>query len=221
MVSVVTGIITAPRKVGYLDRSLETYQRQELPTPHVFAEPGAEFFYYKSQVVLHKNRERLGCFDNWRAAARWLLLNTESDYILMCEDDTSWNVGAWPIMADFAQPDRVISGWTSLVNATFGITGWQKAANLSYSGWCGSLALLYPRGILNKVVLNHNLTKEGGVHLDTDMGFALQELNVPIYCHHPSLVHHLGNKHSTFPHLTDDLQSVDARQCYATCRDRR
>lgn len=220
MVSVVVGIITAPRNVSYLDRTLESVFAQELPTPHVFAEPGVQFL-HKDKVHLHVNHKQLGCFGNWRNAAKWLLLNTESDYVLIGEDDVQWCLGAWEIISSFASLDKVLSGWTSLVNATFGVTGWHRAANLPYVGWCGSLCLLFPRDILNKVIINHNLTKEDGVHLDTDTGFALQELNVPIYCHHPSLVRHLGNKHSTFPHLTDDLQTVDARQCYATCRDRR
>lgn len=211
------GIITAPRSVVVIDRSLETYFAQKLPFPHVFAEPGATNFYYRSQVVLHPNGETLGCFGNWSNGVRWLLQNTSTDYIMMCEDDVSWCREGYHTMIPFVKEDRVLTAWTATVNASRGEFGWKPISNLKRFGLCGSLALLFPRKILEKVVDHPIMLKNERIHLDTDIGFSLMDLKVPIFNHQPSLVTHLGAHRSTFDLTVVGEETIDARRCYATC----
>lgn len=220
---VVTGIITAPRKVVTLDASLETYFRQTLPKPHVFAEPGADKFYYKSEVVLHPNLIKRGCFDNWWYGVRYLLQHTKSDYILMLEDDISWCRDGWNMIQNHAgmiNMDRsIISGWTSKVNADVDRGfGWSHAKHLNMYGLCGALCLLMSRKVIANILYNRCLTKVNRVHLDTDIGFAAQELGYDIWLHHPSLITHLGYGLSTFAKVNE---KIEARHCYANCRPRR
>lgn len=210
-------IITAPRKQLVIDRSLESLFDQKVHAPHVFAEPGADAFYYKSQVVLHPNGERLGCFYNWWSAAKWMIEHTKTDYILMCEDDILWCKSGLQLMLDFINPTIVLNGWTPLVNATKGGRDWLPTANLNMYGLCGSLALLFPKKILADVIYNRNMTKINQVHLDTEIGFALGDLKINIFSHHPSIVTHIGAYISTFDLSVVGEETIDARRCYATC----
>lgn len=219
MFNVSVGVITAPREVCLVDNSLDTLMDQGIPTPHIFAEPGARV--HRSQVVIHYNSVKLGCAYNWMNAAQWLLDNTPNDYILLAEDDVQWSRDSLKMMWDVRHLG-VISGWTADVNATFGVTGWYPHQNMEFSGMCGSLALLISRDNLIKILSNDNLTKPDRIHLDTDIGFACRALGIPTLCHMPSLVTHLGKGYSTFYKLTKEMErTVDARRCYATCRSRR
>lgn len=215
-------IITAPRMEIVIDRSLETYFLQKLPFPHVFAEPGAGNFYYKSQVVLHSNSKQLGCFLNWWYAAQWMLHNTKSDYVLLCEDDIHWAVNAYSLVEPVLSKDHVITAWTPYVSVNIiNGTGWHPVEGLGRYGLCGSLALFFPRLILAEVLYHRIMTCANRIHLDTDIGFTLEALKIPIINHSPSLVTHLGAYNSTFDLSVVGENTIDARRCYDSCSPNR
>ena len=214
----VTVIITAPRKVVTIDRSLETFFGQPgSGIPWVFAEPGSYNFYYHNNVKLIKNHSRRGCFNNWWYAAQYILHHTRSDYVLMCEDDVNWSRGALATMLDNMNQTKVLSGWTSNANVTPDALGWAPMNNLNLFGLCGSLALLFPRKILADVLYHRQMTKQNQIHLDTIMGFALSDLKIPIYNHHPSLVTHFGANNSTFDLSKVGEENIASRICYSNC----
>lgn len=215
-------IITAPRRINTIDRSLTSLFEQNIGNiPYIFAEPDSDKFFYRNQVKLYVNTKRRGCFYNWWYAALYILQRTHSDYVLMCEDDVSWSKGSYDILINGMSKDIVRTAWTPNVNATVDAIGWAPIANINLYGLCGSLALLIPRKILGDIISNRCMTKVNRIHLDTDIGFALQELKVPIFSHHPSLVTHIGAYNSTFDLSVVGEETIDARRCYASCITRR
>lgn len=220
--NITVAIITAPRRINTIDRSLASFFEQKSGIiPYVFAEPGSEKFYHKHQVKLRVNPVRRGCFYNWWYAALHILQRTRSDYVLMCEDDVQWSRYGYQTLINGTSKKIVRTAWTPNVNATLNVEGWHPTANLDRYGLCGSLALLIPRKILGDIVSNRNMTKVNRIHLDTDIGFALQDLRIPIFSHHPSLVTHIGAYNSTFDLSVVGEETIDARRCYASCTTRR
>lgn len=221
--TIAVGIITAQRKITTIDRSLETFFAQRIGTiPYVFCEPKSDNFIHKHQVRIIKNDFVRGCFGNWWHAARYLLHNTNSEYILICEDDINWSRSSLSLMLSYITSDIVCTGWTPVVNHTPNVTGWHPTRNLNMYGLCGSLALLFPRKLLGDVVYHRRMTKVAQIHLDTLIGFAIQDLGIKIYSHHPSLVTHIGANNSTFDFSPIGGEStITARRCYNDCNPRR
>lgn len=164
------GIITAPREVCYLGNSLDSYFSQWLVKPHVFQEPDCPNYLNKSRVIVHQNKEKLGCVMNWITSAEWMLQNTTSKFVMMCEDDILWMDGARtqienilrvltgelvnPIVQQNLPLSDIgfISGYCSIPNApNKKEKGWRQARYRS-AGWCGALCLVFPRRSLQRLL---------------------------------------------------------------------
>jgi hypothetical protein len=77
------GIITAPRPISTLPQTISELRRAGFTQPaHVFAEPAAPVP-NDPGLIVHRNATRLGIWGNWQAAARRLLADTTSPFLLI------------------------------------------------------------------------------------------------------------------------------------------
>jgi hypothetical protein len=185
------GIISAPRKVTYIGLSLDSYFSQWLTKPHVFQEPDCPNYLNKSRVVVHENKETLGCVLNWIQAAEWMLANTTSKFVMMCEDDILWLEGARnkielvcrvltgelvnPIVQQNLPLSDIgfISGYCAAPNApSKKEKGWRQARYRS-AGWCGALCLVFPRRSLERLLAD----KDRFIHFATWTPDSLRRVN--------------------------------------------
>lgn len=213
------GIIAAPRSVMYLSQSLESYFHEWQISPCVFAEPGTPSFMYECRVTRYDNTQRLGGVRNWLRAAKYLIANSDSPFIMICEDDILWTEGAADKIVGLlnffvgkvdllVKPPELstvglISPYCAKINEPED-RGWRHP-RIRSTGFCGALCTIYPRRSLEDILqasdylLEQAIGKTGEVYLlDYAIGRTVQHLNKVFYTHKPTLVQHLGEV-STFP----------------------
>ncbi len=207
------GITTAPRGIAYIGQSLSSYfdaWGDTAPTPHVFTEPDSPKYLNRSKVFEHHNDKTYGCVLNWWKMANWLMDETETPYIMTCEDDILWGVGVKERVSKLL--DVLLKGYKPLPLEKIGFIspycakynapkekGWRPARYLK-SGWCGCLCMIFPRMSLAKVLRDKDrfleyttLPQKGLVHLDYAIGQILAfDEGMTIVTHSPTLITHLG-----------------------------
>jgi hypothetical protein len=95
---IATAIITAPRGVPSIERSLASYRAVGFTNQvWVFAEPGSDCVILDN-VYYQWNAERKGNFRNWVQALSQLLSLTDDEWLMVCEDDIVWAHGAADIL---------------------------------------------------------------------------------------------------------------------------
>lgn len=114
-----TAIITAPRPRPTLEHSLMSYREAGFFNPvHIFADGAVAPFNLYQDVwgsVLHLNASRQGNLRNWVNACRWLLQNTTSQWLVICEDDITWAANAVsPLTQELLGWSRSRTGMISL-----------------------------------------------------------------------------------------------------------
>lgn len=88
------GVITAPRERPTITESLQSLRAAGFTQRvNIFAEPGSD------QPVgdgwfIHNHSARKGNFRNWVAALTWCVMQTQNEWVMICEDDISWSPGA-------------------------------------------------------------------------------------------------------------------------------
>ncbi len=194
----VTGMIAAPRDVNYISNTLESYFENFVVRPHLFLEPNFDPFLHSSRCDLHRNEQKLGCVHNWLHAIEWLLANTDSERIMMLEDDIEFVND--PRVIDWLKTDfDCASAYCANVNRPVE-KGWHESETDAY-GLCGSLAMLFKRDVLEELYLNRtffidaasNFGKiEKTLHLDFAIGKTLDHLGFKVITHNPTLVLHTG-----------------------------
>ena len=197
------GIIHAKREVDSIGQTINNLN-EEFPgiILNVFCEPGSEFFDGGYKVIKYVNGVQLGVFLNWLHALSCMQSRLFiKKWILICEDDIEWIKESGKYFISYLnehQDDESIgfvSGYCSVVNANkegFGL------AKISPYGWCGALALAIPvRNVWS--ILNHPIIEKYKTSRDLDnlIGRILLDLGKKLIVHTPSLVNHLGAKHST------------------------
>lgn len=200
------GVITAPRPLSTLPQTLAELRRAGFPQPvRVFAEPGAPVPADPSLVVC-RNATRLGLWGNWRAAAHHLLAETDTPFVLLCEDDVRFARCAAPAL-QHAMDTLPRRGWgyASLytprrnLNWTDGACGWRPFA--VGAGTWGALAWCFTRAglaaLLDSKAVRGHAHPEG---TDTVVSLAANELGLTCYTHAPSLADHTGGDNSTHGH---------------------
>lgn len=204
MTPLAIAITTAPRRQPTLKRTLLSLREAGFNEEvHVFAEPGTidrldfERLDDSRQSVLHQNAFTRGCFDNWKWALEWLLIGTESPWLMILQDDVIWQPDAAEILRA-KMMDRqdlktgFLSPYTSRVVVEESFTdGW----NASHAGWgfWGALAFCMPR-IGAKELLKHPrfAWHAGTRQVDAVVAASMLELERPIFIHLPSLADHIG-----------------------------
>jgi hypothetical protein len=171
---------------------------------HRFCEPGVPAVELASEVVRHDNEVQRGVLGNWVHCCRWLVENTSSDYVLVCEDDVAYCRGAKQALCNLLFQHHAF-GFASLYTARGESerlsqrTGW-----IEYNrGWStyGSQALCFPRpsavAMLGEAPL-HSYDQLSGP-TDAIVAQYFQNKGFPCYHHSPSLADHVGRQ-STVGH---------------------
>ncbi len=208
--SLAIAMIAAPRSTATVDRSLASLRRGGFTQSiDLFAEPGTAVA-PASGVTMHENSTRLGGWRNWRQAAGWLLENSTSPFLMVCEDDIELAddaaLGLQHAM-DTLPHDRW--GFASLYTPRWNlrnhtpIDGWQ-AVDLRQGGW-GSLAYCFTRESLEGLLRSTEL-QANAPHGDADVLtiFTFTALKRDCYFHVPSLCCHTGHGISTLGHFHSD-----------------
>lgn len=207
MISV--GIITAPRPNIYLGNSLDSYFAHWDYPPHIFAEPGSPTAYFhRDRTIYHQNESRLGCPLNWFSALKWLYHNTDTPWIMICEDDILWRpTSSEKTRAELNRIDSDTIGFVSpycaeLCMSEIAPSGWQECRQRR-GGWCGALSICLPRQSAKLFMDNADLfmfkTAERTashriLHLDYAIGEVVRHFNKVIWTHNPTLVLHMGEE---------------------------
>jgi hypothetical protein len=90
---IATAIITAPRPVETLSRSLASYRAAGFTnTVHVLSD-GARAPLDDEDSMVIVNDPKLGNMRNWNMALR-VIYDTEEPWLMVCEDDITWATGA-------------------------------------------------------------------------------------------------------------------------------
>lgn len=217
------GIIAAPRPICYLGPSLDSYFIHWDVPPHIFAEPEtATNFHNYSRVIWHQNTYRKTACCNWADTLKWLWENTDSEYLMICEDDIEWrpdssvelrsilmNGGVTTEDKDIYDLSKVgfISPYCSERNQ------WELGARDVWTtprkgrNWMGALTICMHRKIAERF-LNHlseffyyaicRAKEPRYLHLDHAIGRVVVDvLKLPIITRNPTFVLHLG-EYSTF-----------------------
>ena len=199
-------MISAPRTTRLVEQSLAELRRGGFTQSiHVFEEPGTDVS-PAAGVIVHTHRRRRGLWPNWLSAAGFLLAETDSPFLLVCEDDIALRPEA---------AESLRAGLVELTPRTFGVaslytplhnvqgrelkSGWQTI-NRGRGTW-GALAFCFSRDSL-AAILDSQAVYRGGdpAHTDNIIGAGCLEVGRRFYFHYPSLVAHTGGQASTVGH---------------------
>jgi hypothetical protein len=61
---------------------------------HVFTEPDSPKIGGLADIIVHHNDIHFGCVGNWTHCLRWLLNETDAEFLLVSEDDVAYCRGA-------------------------------------------------------------------------------------------------------------------------------
>lgn len=185
------GVITCPREKSTLTRTLESFYGAGWYVTRIFNDPLLE-----------------GCYINWRKCARALLDHSEpSDLILVAEDDILLSQGLRRHLERQNLPQGVVSLYTASPN--HGEPGWNQITNLPKRS-NGALATVWRPDTLESFMEWDQSDKfEHGT--DIHIGMWCKRTKVPLWCHTPSFVKHIGET-STIDPMWDEVQK-EQRQC--------
>jgi len=201
---------TKQQTYDYCERSVRSLREAGFKqTLHAFTEPGAQIHVPKApDVTMLQHEKKKGCFRNFRFGLKWLLDNTEADWLLMLQDDALWRSDGWTIISESINSgdyDHVgmLSPYTSKSMVFQGdkvkyakkkVEGWRKCHFHNKAFW-GAVAMLFPRESAMKMEDESQRYRNHKHHrkLDVIVGNALRkELKLEILVRVPSLVEHIG-----------------------------
>ncbi|HYD49672.1 MAG TPA: Nif11-like leader peptide family natural product precursor [Terriglobales bacterium] len=218
-------VITAPRRPATLNSTLASLRSAGFPQEiHVFAEPKTlRLGWAFPGVRLHQNEQRLGLYPNWLNAARWLLNETDKQWMLLCEDDVELNpsagAGLWHGLTTLESVGYV-SLYTSVRAAELSEVelrpGW-VAISLGRLNW-GALAYGFPRAVLTEIVRREVAPDQEST--DSHVAEHLRQMGLNCWHHLPSLARHTGNENSSVGHPNrTGYATVGYRSSYFGFRD--
>jgi len=206
------GITTAPRRQPTLALCLDSMMRagwDEATAPRLFVDSAVTIPERYSDLPLTFRESRIGAWPNYYLALMELLMrDPEADAFLLVQDDAIFydrqNLRAhleqvlWP-----ADPVGLVSLYCSKAY-TQRKPGWHKKKGR----WAwGALAFVFPRELAKRfvcdpIVLDHRWSgpKSGLVIIDFVIGAWAARHNVAIYYPCPSLVQHIGDTSTLWPH---------------------
>lgn len=208
------GIITAPRPVPTIDLTITELRHGGFDQPlTVFAEPGSVVDDWPG-VTVHRNPNRLGLWANWLQAAAALLRETDSQFLMVCEDDLLLCRGAAAGLKqamDSLPRDTwgIASLYTPLHNVRGRVdgNGWQDLSSAA-DQW-GALAWCFTRESLTELLHSPRvLLHEGAEGTDSIVSAGLRETGLRFYSHVPSLCGHSGAHNSSVEHWTLDAMNA-------------
>jgi len=198
-------MVTAPRPVSTVERSVVELRGAGFNQPlHLFAEPGSPPVGC-ADVVTHNNDTRKGAWRNWLDAVTTMLRESDSRFILMCEDDVEFSrCAAFGLQIAIDRFPRHDWGLASLYSPRrnlrdhFGQSGWLSVERPTL--W-GALAWCFTRESL-QAILKSQLAADHSGDRDTDLvvSEAIRSLGRRTYFHLPSLAAHTGAGISSLGH---------------------
>jgi glycosyltransferase involved in cell wall biosynthesis len=218
-------IITAPRPVPTIDLTIVELRHGGFHQPlTVFAEPGSRID-DSPGVIVRRNPECLGLWGNWLQAAAALLTETDSPFVMICEDDLLLSRGAaaglQQAMESLSHDSwGIASLYTPLHNVRHqdggglgrmrrrrtvlgGGEGWRRLQSAS-AHW-GALAWCFTRESLEELLHSPAVLLHPGTQgTDSIVSAALRETGRRFYSHIPSLCGHSGAHNSSVGHWTVD-----------------
>lgn len=204
---VAVAMVTAPRPVQTVDRSLAELRRAGFQqTIHVFAEPKSDV---RPDVGLRltTHRRRKGMWRNWKFAARWMFERTDAPFILICEDDIELSpCAAWGLQHAIDTLPHESWGFASLYTPVHNVAGlpdadgWQDVP--VRRGLWGALAYCFTREGLKEILQTHTVKNHRGPKgTDWIVSTAVAEAKRRCYFHRPSLGGHTGGGVSSVGHM--------------------
>lgn len=196
--SLAIGIITCARqKIDVHDTIAQLRSAGFEEEIHLFCEPGTPSIQELPGLVVHQNEVRLGCVGNWAHCLRWLLNNTEAEFLMVSEDDVAYCRGARRAL-ERGMDQLVRVGFWSLYTPVrdeglVGHTAGWVAANRGRDAW-GTQSMCLPRSSAEILLQYKPLYEENQFRGATDAVVAkcFVDANIPCYYHNPSLCDHLG-----------------------------
>jgi len=218
MSSLVIGVTVAPRQndagsVNYISESLKSLRAAGFDEPvHAFCEPRADADLPQDDTNLHAHVHDtvLGCFPNFRYSLNWLVSNTESDWIMLLQDDCIWHpAGAAAVHKGFEQLPAAgfLSPYTSRAMVHMGNPGHMNLSIQLPAGWAphrfhnnafwGAVALAFPRqSAVDLVNFPRFIEHDHHRKVDVVVGNCIRDMEKTGYVHVPSICEHIG-RHST------------------------
>lgn len=180
--SIIVGVTTAPRRVSYLDRTVESLRGAGFSRPIIFADYGSD-----GDCV---QTEHAGTFQNWLSALR-ILSTLPGDFVLLAQDDVLFCRNIRGMLDAMPWPYRCgcISLYTSSKDA-HGI----GLGRLKNRNPFGALAYLFPRDVARKIVRDE-VAWSWRSHRNVDQfcpTVIINRLNLRFYSFSPSLCQHIG-----------------------------
>lgn len=138
-------------------------------------------------------------------------------WILICQDDIEISAGLrWRLEAN-GLPYGVVSLFTAAGNHRPDSPGWNQVKT-PQRAW-GAQALIFTPGLARRFVAdppNIDWTRK----VDHCVGLFCRRENVPLWCHSPSFVRHVGKDESTLADFRGEVAGRDEdRDCAEWCRD--
>ncbi len=207
MIDLSIAILTAPRLKDTARRMLlgMRFVTNRPEVIHLFAEPGS-VFPDLDFIEVHQNERTMGCFRNFDQAHRYLIEETDSEWILVMSDDVkyreSWIVRAEEYVNKLKHsPDfGYLALYTPVGMKQFFSRNPHKEIIYLNRGWgkggWGGLYLMRretaQRMINTKVYQNHKDTYTKNQQFDECVKEAFMELGLDQFYVNPSLFDHVG-----------------------------
>lgn len=203
-------VTTSPRpNADYLPATLRSIDNAGFPQPVLFAEPGSPL---PGQYSVVQNTESLGPYQNFLAALRWLLRETDADWLAVFQDDIELTPGLWPL----SLPGEVVSLYTASPYHSKA-PGWHRQANVCGRVVYGALAVLMVRDVAARFVSNPPRRTARG-QTDFSIGEFCRREGLDYWLHSPSFCRHQGGVSSIS--LRQIAPGVaELRNCRAFCSD--
>ena len=181
---------------------------------HAFCEPDAGHvvpsFIDAANVMPHVHTQHMGCFPNFRYGLNWLVDNTDSDWVMLLQDDCIWHPDGYTAMQrgfEELPAAGFLSPYTSRAMVEGGHAGHSDLSVDLPAGWVahrfhnkafwGALAMAFPRQSAKDLVnfprfIQHDHHRK----VDVVVGNCTRDMGKTGYVHVPSICEHIG-KHST------------------------
>lgn len=196
MVQIVTAIRTSHREKPTLQSTIDSMRTGGFQPPIVFAEPNAPE--RKGNRVF---ASQLLPFKSFATAAKHLVAEFPTDWILLCEDDVEFRDGA----ADFLREANITTNQiVSLYSAVVQTKGIMPAGFSHVTGdmW-GSLAYLIHADTLRKIIDSQTFqTWPKPDRVDRAFCKAASEIGAELVFHTPALAQHTGATSTIAKHRT-------------------
>jgi glycosyltransferase involved in cell wall biosynthesis len=223
------GLLTAPRRVPTIRKTLENLDGAGFGPIHIFAEPGSALPADIENGRLTIHTRRLGNFANFYSSLATLFeRDPDADCYAIFQDDILVAMGAreWCEREFWPQGAGIVSLFTPQIHSD-GLPGWTLKSPGFYRIY-GAQALVFRGDVVRRFLADPLVLHSHGLYEHNDdavvSGWAARN-QLPIAYHSPSLVQHVGTVSSIYAYGPDPRVVADAvdsvEKIAAWCRPQR